>query len=168
VIDRRTILAGGGAALGTLATGAAAGTAAAADNRRGRVGHIAQPQGVAPGNGYSQVVWGAGRTVAIAGQVAVDEAGKLVGAGDPTAQARQVFENLRRCLLAVGAGFDDVLSLTIYVTDIAIMPQVRAVRDAVIDTTRPPASTAVQISALAGPGLMLEIQALAITDAFPS
>jgi enamine deaminase RidA (YjgF/YER057c/UK114 family) len=59
---------------------------------------------VAAGRGYSQVVTGVGRLVVVSGQVAQDEYGDLVGPGDPEAQARQVFENLRRCLEEGGAG----------------------------------------------------------------
>ena len=73
---------------------------------------IPAPDGVFPAAQYSHVVMGTGRLVAVAGQVAVDEDGKPVGEGDPEAQARQVFENLRRCLAAAGASFDDVVKLT--------------------------------------------------------
>jgi len=99
------------------------------------------PSGVAPGFGYSHVVAATGRLIAISGQVALDESGRLVGPGDPEAQARQVFENLRRCLAAADATFADVVKLTVYVTDLATMTAVRAVRDEYVDTTRPPAST---------------------------
>lgn len=50
----------------------------------------------------------------------------------------------RRCLAQAGAGFGDVVKLTFFVLDIADLPAVRTARDAVIDTARPPASTAVQ------------------------
>ncbi|MDX3455605.1 RidA family protein [Streptomyces sp. ME02-8801-2C] len=120
------------------------------------------PDGVAPGNGYSHVVVGEGRLVVISGQVALDEQGNVVGKGDAAAQARQVFENLRRCLSAGGATFAEVAKLTYYVTDVAVLPEVRAVRDTHIDTARPPASTAVQVAALYRPELMLEVEALAI------
>ncbi|MFJ9209679.1 RidA/YjgF/TdcF/RutC protein [Streptomyces sp. L-9-10] len=124
--------------------------------------HLHSPAGVAPGNGYSHVVWGTGRFVAVSGQCAFDEEGALVGEGDPAAQARQVFENLRRCLAAAGASFDDVVKLTYFVTDVAHLPAIREARDAVIDTARPPASSAVQVSALFRPELLLEIEAFAI------
>ncbi|MPY59248.1 RidA family protein [Streptomyces spongiae] len=120
------------------------------------------PDGVAPGNGYSHVVVGEGRLVVISGQVALDEKGNVVGEGDAAAQARQVFENLRRCLAAGGATFADVAKLTFYVTDVAVLPEVRVARDAHIDTARPPASTAVQVAALFRPELLLEVEALAI------
>ncbi len=64
---------------------------------------ISAPEGVAPATAYTHVVTGTGRFVAIAGQVALDENGDLVGDGDPLAQARQVYVNLRRCLAAAGA-----------------------------------------------------------------
>jgi len=126
--------------------------------------HIAVPPGVARGPGYSHVVSGAGRLVALSGQVALNEDGHLVGRGDVEAQARQVFENLARCLAAVGAGFDDVVKLTFYLTDIRHLAAVRAARDAFVDTANPPASTAVQVAALAVPGLLVEVDALAIVE----
>ena len=85
-----------------------------------------------------------------------------MGAGDPLAQARQVFENLRRCLAAAGATFDDVVKLTFYVTDTAFLPAVREARDAYVDVERPPASTAVQVAALFRPKLLLEVEAFAV------
>ncbi|MFC9295421.1 RidA family protein [Streptomyces sp. NPDC057011] len=123
------------------------------------------PEGVSPGTGYSHVVWGTGRFVAVSGQCAFDELGEVVGEGDPAAQARQVFENLRRCLAAAGAGFDDVVKLTYFVTDVAHLPAVRAARDAVIPADRLPASSAVQVSALFRPDLLLEVEAFAVVPA---
>jgi enamine deaminase RidA (YjgF/YER057c/UK114 family) len=124
--------------------------------------HFRAPEGLAPGPGYSHAVTGRGRWVATAGQVALDETGKLVGPDDPQAQTRQVFVNLGRALAAAGASFADVIKLNYYVTDIAMLPAVRAIRDEYVDTARPPASTAVQVVALAMPGLMIEIEAWAI------
>ncbi len=124
--------------------------------------HLPTPDGVAPGNGYSHVVTGTGRLVVIAGQVALDEHGEIVGADDITAQARQVFENLGRCLAAAGTSFADVVKLGFFVTDITDLPAIRPVRDQFIDSGNPPASTAVQIGALFRPELKLEIEALAV------
>ncbi|NEB75709.1 RidA family protein [Streptomyces sp. SID14478] len=118
--------------------------------------------GLAPGNGYSHVVVGEGRLVLVSGQIALDEKGSVVGPGDAGAQARQVFENLRRCLAAAGASFADVVKLTYFVTDMAILPQVRVARDAHIDAKRPPASSAVQVAGLIRPELLLEVEAMAI------
>ena len=121
-----------------------------------------RPEGVAPGNGYSHVVTGPGQWVAIAGQVALDADGNFVGVGDPAAQAQQVFANLDACLKAAGATFADVVKLNFFVTDIAYLPAIRTARDAYVDTTNPPASTAVQVSALFSPNALLEVEAYAI------
>jgi enamine deaminase RidA (YjgF/YER057c/UK114 family) len=130
----------------------------------GMLRHIVAPEGVAAGRGYSQVVAGRGRLVVVSGQVAQDEHGELVGAGDAALQARQVFENLHRCLAEAGADFGDVVKLGLFVLDVAHLPAVRAARDAVIDTTRPPASTAVQVAALFAPGYLIEAEAWALVE----
>src|SRR6266576_481378 len=124
--------------------------------------HFRAPDGLAPGPGYSHAVTGRGRWVATSGQVALDGGGKLVGPGDPEGQTRQVFANLDRALASAGASFTDVIKLNYYVTDIAMLPVVRTIRDEYVDTARPPASTAVQVTALAMPDLMIEIEAWAV------
>ncbi|KOU77869.1 endoribonuclease L-PSP [Streptomyces sp. MMG1533] len=123
---------------------------------------IPAPDGVAPSAQYSHVVLGTGRFVAVSGQLALDEDGKLVGEGDPAAQARQVFENLRRCLAAAGATFDDVVKLTFFVTDVAHMPAIRAARVAHIPDDRLPASSAVQVASLVRPEFLMEVEAFAV------
>jgi enamine deaminase RidA (YjgF/YER057c/UK114 family) len=130
-----------------------------------RIEHHLAPDGMAPGVGYSHAVVARGtRVIAIAGQVAMDERGELVGPDDPRAQSEQVFENLRRALAAVGATFADVIKVSVFTTDISILPVVREVRDRFVDTDNPPASTAVQVAALFRPGYLLEIEALAVID----
>ncbi|MEU3853417.1 RidA family protein [Streptomyces sp. NPDC029554] len=123
---------------------------------------IPAPDGVAPAAQYSHVVMGTGRLVAIAGQLPLDEQGRPVGAGDPAAQARQVFENLRRCLAAAGASFDDVVKLTYFVTDTAHLPAIRAARAAYIPDDRLPAASAVRVAGLVRPECLLEIEAFAV------
>ena len=126
--------------------------------------HVVAPEGMAAGRGYSHVVTGRGRLVVISGQLAQDEHGELVGPGDPEAQARQVFQNIRRCLAEAGASFADVVKLGFFVLDVAYLPALRAARDAVIDTAEPPASTAVQVAGLIAPGYLLEVEAWALVD----
>ncbi|MFG1911024.1 RidA family protein [Kribbella sp. NPDC048928] len=120
-----------------------------------------QVQGVAPGNGYSHVVTGTGQWVAVSGQLALDLDGKLIGVGDPGAQAEQVFANLERCLATVGATFENVVKLTFFLTDVGYLPAIRTVRDKYIPGPKP-ASTALQIAALAVPDALMEIEAYAI------
>jgi enamine deaminase RidA (YjgF/YER057c/UK114 family) len=123
---------------------------------------ITAPEGVAPAAQYSHVVLGTGRFVAVSGQLALDEDGEVVGEGDAGAQARQVFENLRRCLAAAGATFDDVVKLTYFVTDMAHLPAVRAARAEHIPDDRLPAASAVRVAGLVRPEFLMEIEAFAI------
>ncbi|MFF0794888.1 RidA family protein [Streptomyces spiralis] len=125
---------------------------------------IPAPEGVAPAAQYAHVVMGTGRFVAVSGQLPLDEDGRLVGENDPAAQARQVFENLRRCLAAAGAGFDDVVKLTYFVTDMSHMPAIRQARVAHIPDDRLPASSAVQVAALVRPEFLMEIEAFAVVS----
>ncbi|CAM5311915.1 enamine deaminase RidA [Streptomyces tanashiensis] len=124
--------------------------------------HVPAPDGLAPSPQYSHVVWGTGRFVAISGQCALDASGAVVGEGDAVAQAHQVFANLERCLAAAGAGFGDVVKLTYFVTDVAHLPAVRDARDAHFAGSPLPASSAVQVSALVRPELLVEIEAFAL------
>jgi enamine deaminase RidA (YjgF/YER057c/UK114 family) len=105
---------------------------------------------------------GTGRFIAVAGQLALDEQGKLVGEGDPAAQARQVFENLRCCLAAAGATFDEVVKLTYFVTDMAHLPAIRAARAERIPDDRLPAASAVRVAGLVRPEFLLEVEAFAV------
>jgi reactive intermediate/imine deaminase len=123
---------------------------------------IPAPAGVAPAGAYAHVVMGTGRFVAVSGQLALDEDGKLVGEGDAAAQARQVFENLRHCLAAAGATFDDVVKLTFFVTDMAHLPAIRAARATHIPDDQLPAASAVQVAALVRPEFLMEIEAFAV------
>ncbi|MEV7601921.1 RidA family protein [Kitasatospora sp. NPDC089797] len=126
--------------------------------------HITEPSGVAAGTGYTQVVTGSGRLVQISGQVAFDEQRNLVGAGDPGAQARQVFENLRRCLAAAGADFSDVVKFTFFMTDIAYLSDIRDARNEFLGDLPLPAASAMQVAALFRPEVLIEIEALAIVQ----
>ncbi|MDT7840091.1 RidA family protein [Streptomyces justiciae] len=123
---------------------------------------IPAPDGLAPAAQYSHVAMGTGTFVAISGQLALDEDGKLVGEGDAAAQARQVFENLRRALAAAGATFDDVVKLTYFVTDMAHMPAIRVARAAHIPDDRLPAASAVQVASLVRPEFLMEVEAFAV------
>jgi enamine deaminase RidA (YjgF/YER057c/UK114 family) len=99
--------------------------------------------------------------VMVSGQVPLDEAGRLVGAGDTLAQARQVFRNIRAALVAAGASFADVVKLTVFLTDIADLAAFREARDEVFDAAAPPASSLVQVVALVNPEFRIEIEAVA-------
>ena len=116
--------------------------------------------------GYTHVVEvsGAAKTVYISGQIAFDKDGKVVGAGDMKAQAEQVFKNLQAALGAAGAKFSDVVKMNTYITDMGQAPAVREVRARYFGETTP-ASTLVQVAALARPELMLEVEVIAVVAA---
>lgn len=95
----------------------------------------------------------------LSGVTPADEEGQLVGAGDAEAQARQVFENWRKQLDTIGAGFGDVLKMTLYVSDMADRLPIDAVRREYFGEARP-ASTLVEVSRFVLPGIKLEIDSV--------
>jgi 2-iminobutanoate/2-iminopropanoate deaminase len=113
--------------------------------------------------GFSQAwrVDAAASLVFVAGQGPVSPDGQLVGADDFDAQVRQTFENMRTVLDQSGASFESIVKLTVYLTDIAKLRDFGRVRGEFI-TGPAPASTAVQIGALALPGMMVEVEAIAV------
>jgi enamine deaminase RidA (YjgF/YER057c/UK114 family) len=120
---------------------------------------VFHPAGLAGSSGYSHVVR-AGDFVVVSGQVARDADGQVVGRGDAGAQARLIFENLDKALTAAGASLDDVVKLTIFVTDISARAAVSRVRDERLADPKP-ASTFLVVAGLTDPDFLLEIEALA-------
>ncbi|WP_370132990.1 RidA family protein [Streptacidiphilus sp. EB103A] len=121
-----------------------------------------------PVNGYSHAVAAAGTVVAVSGQVPLDEEGRVVGEGDVAAQVRQVFRNLRVALRAAGAELEDVVKLTVFLTDMADLPAFRQARDEFLDPQRLPASSLVQVAGLVHPAFRAEIDALAVISGAPA
>ena len=124
---------------------------------------IIHPKGVVdPRPRYSQVSR-FGNRVFIAGQLARDAQGNLVGKGDIVAQTRQVFENLKICLETVGAGFDNVAKLNVYLTDIGRhLEDIAKVRQEYF--SEPVPSTTVGVAALADPDALVEIEANVVLE----
>jgi enamine deaminase RidA (YjgF/YER057c/UK114 family) len=102
--------------------------------------------------------------VFVAGQVATDAEGKVVGEGDLARQAEQVFENLKACLAAAGATFADVVKMTTFVVDYRPeqRPIIAATRARYLPADAPPASTLVGVQALARPEILIEVEAIAV------
>lgn len=118
------------------------------------------PDGMTQPTAYSHVVR-YGELLFLAGQVATDGDGNVIGEGDMRAQVRQVMENLQTVLASQGAGFDDVVKITIYTTDIDAYRTTGDIRSEYW-TGGAPASTLVQIDQLARPVFLVEIEATAI------
>jgi len=97
----------------------------------------------------------------VSGQVPLDDDGNLVAPGDFDGQARRTFENLGRVLDEAGGTFGDIVKVTVYLTDMARLPDYGRIKAEYI-RGRPPASTAVGVTALAIPGLMIEVEATAV------
>jgi enamine deaminase RidA (YjgF/YER057c/UK114 family) len=109
------------------------------------------------------VVEGGGRTVYVAGQLARDKNGSVVGAGDMRAQIRQVGENVKAALAAGGAGLKDIVKTNTYVTDIEEFFKHVDVRMEYFAAL--PTSTTVEVRRLAHPDLLVEVEVVAVVDA---
>jgi len=123
------------------------------------------PPTLATPSGFSHVTDGPGdRIVFVSGQVAYDERGNVVGAGDMAAQTRQVLRNVGKALEAADSDFAHVLKFTFFVRDMSAgaIAQIREVRKEFLDERRLPASTMVGVAALARDDLLLEVEAYAV------
>jgi 2-iminobutanoate/2-iminopropanoate deaminase len=112
---------------------------------------------------YSHVVTvnGPGKTIYVAGQLARDTDGNIVGPGDMRAQMEQTFKNLEACLKAAGAGWADVVKTNTYVTNYEEFSKCSDVRMRYFGVASP-TSTTIQISRLAQPEAMVEIELIAV------
>ncbi len=108
-----------------------------------------------------------GKIVLIAGQVAHDADGKLVGEGDFRAQVEQIFKNLDAAVRAAGGTFKDIVKINNYCVASVAPEEITAfrdVRDRYVDLAHPPTSTFVYVSRLVRPGWLFEIDAMAVID----
>lgn len=126
------------------------------------------PEGLSPAQGFFHVTESAGgRLVAVAGQVARDAAGTIVGVGDLAAQTAQAFHNVATALASAGLSATDVVKLTYYVVNldpekIAQFGAGAAAAKAAGVALPKAASTMVGVTALASPEYLVEIEALAV------
>lgn len=114
--------------------------------------------------GFTQVVTSPpGTLVFVSGQVGLDRDLKLVGEGDVAAQAEQALKNLGSSLEAAGASPSDITMLRTYIVDYQAEQAAKlAPHFERFFQGRPPASTRVGVQALAAPGLLIEIEAVAV------
>ena len=129
---------------------------------------LSSPKTMPPPTGYSQIAEVTkGKLVLIAGQVAHDTSGNLVGENDFGAQVEQVFKNLDAAVRAAGGTFKDIVKINNYCVasvDPAALAAFREVRDRYVNTKAPPVSTFVFVSRLVRPGWLFEIDAMAVID----
>ncbi len=112
------------------------------------------PYAISPG-------WQVGDLLFLSGQAAIDEQGEIVGAADFDAKLRQVFINIDRVLHAAGSTRDQIVKVTIYLTDMQNFPKIVQARKDYF-TPPYPADTTVEVKALALPDLMVEIDVIAV------
>lgn len=103
----------------------------------------------------------AGRLVFVAGQVALDRQGEVIGVGDPARQTEAALENLKHVLAEAGATLAQVVRLTVFMTDMRHFPAIQEVRARYFPED-PPASTTLAVTALVNPALLVEIDAIAV------
>ena len=129
---------------------------------------LSNPATIHKPNGYSHVAEVvSGRTVYIAGQVALDKDGQVVGKDDFAAQVQQVFANIGEALQSAGGSFADVVKLNYFCVDRVDRSQlavVRSTRDRYVNTQAPPVSTFVFVSSLVNPDLLIEVEAVAVVN----
>jgi len=126
--------------------------------------HI-NPEGLATSPAYTHVVTARpGTVIWVAGQVAQNAKGEVVGKGDLKAQLNQVWENIRTALAASGATFRDVVKITQYVVNykLAMRADLREARQRFMGAGDPPAATLVGVQSLATEDWLVEIEVTAV------
>ena len=123
------------------------------------------PDGVSKGRitlyNHCVRVTNAAATLYLAGQLARDENGQTVGVGDIRAQTEQVIKNLRTILRAEGGDLENLVKVTVFTTDMRFFDAISEVRRRYF-TGNLPASTMVEVSKLAQPDLLIEIEGVAV------
>ena len=107
-----------------------------------------------------------GNLLFISGCGPFDEENRIVGGDDAAQQCRQVLKNIDKILVAANASFDDVLKVTVYLTDVGDRTVINPVRKEFFGQTRP-ASTLIGVAALAIPQMKVEIDAVAALGGSP-
>ncbi|GIG70633.1 RidA family protein [Phytomonospora endophytica] len=102
----------------------------------------------------------------VSGQVALDDDGEVVGEGDMTAQTEHVFAGLEKLLAAHGGTLADIVNIRTFITDMDLRPEHGAVRIKwLAGREHPPTSTLVEVPRLFRPGLLVEVEVVAVVAA---
>ena len=123
---------------------------------------ILKLKSVHPTVGYSHAAK-AGNTLYIAGQVAQDVEGNVVGEGDLEAQVSQVFTNLKNVMEEAGGSLQNIVKMTTFLTNYNNIETYRSVRNQFFSEPFPP-NTLLIIESLALPDYMIEVEAIAVLD----
>jgi 2-iminobutanoate/2-iminopropanoate deaminase len=125
---------------------------------------ISHPSLPAPqrGGAYSSGVEApSGRTIYVSGQVSFDAEGNVVGEGDVKLQTETVLEHVKTVVEEAGGGMEDIVKVTVFITDMGLYDEIHEVRRRYFEEPFP-ASSMVEVSALIDPRLLIEIEAVAV------
>jgi 2-iminobutanoate/2-iminopropanoate deaminase len=111
----------------------------------------------------SGVVAPSGRTIYVSGQVSLDAGGNVVGEGDIKLQTETVLEHVKTVVEEAGGGMEDVVKVTVFITDMGLYDEIHEVRRRYFEEPYP-ASSMVEVSALLDPRLLIEIEAVAVVE----
>jgi 2-iminobutanoate/2-iminopropanoate deaminase len=104
-----------------------------------------------------------GRTIYVSGQVSLDAEGRVVGEGDIKLQTETVLEHVKTVLEEAGGGMEDIVKVTVFITDMGLYDEIHEVRRRYFEEPYP-ASSMVEVSALIDPRLLIEIEAVAVIE----
>jgi len=128
---------------------------------RNQISHPSLPVPMRGGAYSSGVEAPSGRTIYVSGQVALDAEGNVVGEGDVKAQTEAVLEHVKTVVEEAGGGMDDIVKVTVFITDMGLYDEIHEVRRRYFEEPFP-ASSMVEVSALIDPRLLIEIEAVAV------
>jgi 2-iminobutanoate/2-iminopropanoate deaminase len=123
------------------------------------------PKALSLPKGYSQaaeVDMGSSRMIIMAGQIALDKNGTLIGKDNLAKQTEQCFINIKHIVEDAGGNMNNIVKLNYYIKNVKQVQQVRNIRDKYINTKTPPVSTLVEVSKLFRDDILIEIEATAV------
>ena len=127
---------------------------------------LINPPELHPAPGFSHITIAKGsKLIMFAGQVALDAEFNLVGGDDLGAQTAAAMRNVETAINSVGVSWDDIVRRTIYTTQPTEYETITAAIDEVTGGAGHPAQTILGVTGLAVPGLLIEIEVTAVTDA---
>jgi 2-iminobutanoate/2-iminopropanoate deaminase len=130
---------------------------------RNQISHPSLPAPMRGGAFSSGVEAPSGRTIYVSGQVAFDAEGNVVGEGDVKLQTETVLEHVKTVVEAAGGGMEDIVKVTVFITDMGLYDEIHEVRRRYFEEPFP-ASSMVEVSALIDPRLLIEIEAVAVVS----
>jgi 2-iminobutanoate/2-iminopropanoate deaminase len=130
---------------------------------RSQISHPSLPAPMRGGAYSSGVEAPAGRTIYVSGHVSMDADGNVVGEGDIKLQTETVLEHVKTVVEEAGGGMEDIVKVTVFITDMGLYDDIHEVRRRYFEEPFP-ASSMVEVSALIDPGLLIEIEAVAVVQ----